>query len=168
MNFDQHRTAIINLRQSMATEAKQLLSAVFADFFKQCPDVAAVRFAAYTVHFNDGDPVYYTVEESEVELKTSTILKYKCCGKELEAADAFCSKCGRKQPSPEERQERLRWRDCYSVDDSQLAETMKKLDDFLCLCEDILLTTFGDHKRIVARAKSAGIVFDVEEYKDHH
>ena len=156
-----------NLRQTIAVESKQVLSGVFADFFKQFPNTAALRFAAYTIHWNDGDPVYYTVNDCEVELKTLPAVVAKCCGKELAISDAFCSKCGRKQPTLKERQEQLQWQDHYCIDNAEMSEGMKNLDKFLSSCDDILLTTFGDHKRITARAKSAGVVFDIEEYKDH-
>lgn len=56
------------LQNEIKKQAAVLVNNSFKSFFERFPDVKALRFAAYTPYFNDGDPCLYSVHSFDVFL----------------------------------------------------------------------------------------------------
>jgi hypothetical protein len=57
------------LEAEIKTVGKDSMKELFVEFFKQFPDVKALRWTQYTPHFNDGEPCVFNVNVDDIEVQ---------------------------------------------------------------------------------------------------
>ena len=62
------------LEEEIKTVGKDSMKELFVEFFKQFPDVKALRWTQYTPQFNDGEPCVFNVNDIEVQLNEGVLI----------------------------------------------------------------------------------------------
>lgn len=129
------------------TILKHQLFECFREFFKENPEVKAIKWEQYTPYFNDGDQCVFHVRDFAF-----------CNTADEEFLDEVCY--GEYQGDESESEGKV-----YSTYDDikeSLKNNIKEFADVVndYAFEDIFKSAFGDHVRVIATAEG----FDVEEY----
>lgn len=161
----------INLQKAKFVElAKNAFSTAFKEVFTNFPCVTKIRFTGYTPYFNDGDVCEYRLSDVEVQLRADGPLDMTCssysCKNVVATDERFCSKCGQKQPTLQERADV--WQESWGLKKTnpQLAEVVSSLYRKLCSIEDEVKAVFGDHKQVTVELVGDNVVLDIADY-DH-
>lgn len=116
------------LKAEFKEAGKEAVQEEFADFFKQYPQVEAVRWQQYVPGFNDGDPCTFSVRESSVLFSADTQPEALADGEFHEGYD-------------------------FEDDHPKINEALGEIDSLLHSNSDLLQTMFGTNVEITITPK---------------
>lgn len=127
------------LEAYVSDEGKNILRDFFLNFFKQNPEIPAVRWTQYTPYFNDGEPCVFGVQEPSYKLSL---------GLPDEDHDEFKDSWQFRKQSP------------------NLYKRLGKFEADFSSLESLFENVFGDSVKVTASLGKDGVVsFEVDEYE---
>lgn len=133
-----------DMNERISKEGKAMLQGAFVDFFRNNPEVKAVRWTQYTPYFNDGEACEFGVHAADFAVPRSSLAEDPSYADEYEDAEDHV------------------WMETGSSHTTYgkfWAPFMKEAG------ERILEGVFGDHVRIIATPSGKSKVkFEVEDY----
>lgn len=132
-NFNQR---MADLKQQMTKEFEKEIRGIFTEIFTANPTIKKIGWMQYTPFFNDGEPCVFSVHGI-----------YFCCEHDDDTDNDSI----------------YDWRYMSGNIEKEGFVGLKELENLMDASDDILLTMFGDHVRVIVTPDG----LDVEEYEDH-